>query len=116
MIDLLLDDKHDLVLDARLVAGIERVRQQVKVTLLTFLGEWFLDTGFGVPVLDKILVKSPRRAEVEAIIRAKIRDVPGVKSVPRVDVRIDHQTRRAEIVLGGIETEYGQISVKVQHG
>lgn len=115
-VDISLDKDHDLALDMHLIDGIERIGQQVKVTLLTFLGEWFLDASWGVPVLTKILIKSPRRSEIESIIRAKVRGVPGVVSVPRVDIRIDSATRQAQIVLDSIETDEGVITVEVQHG
>lgn len=107
---------NDLVLDARLIGGARRVKQQIEVTLLTFLGEWFLDTGWGVPILDKILIKSPRRVEIESIIRAKVADVPGVTAVPRVEIEIDNRTRQARITMPGIETSEGTIDVRVQHG
>lgn len=107
---------NDLVLDARLVGGVDRVKQQIEITLLTFLGEWFMDVNWGVPVLDKILIKSPRRAEIESIIRAKVADVPGVTAVPRVDVEIDNRTRQARITVPEIETDEGKVDVRVQHG
>lgn len=115
--DLKLNRLHDLELannkDAILVDGIQRIGQQVKVTLLTFLGEWFLDETWGVPYLEKILIKSPSRAEIENIIRAKVRDVPGVMAVPRVEVEIDAATRQGRITLPDIQTIEGPVSVSV---
>lgn len=113
--DLELKD-HDLVLDLRLVTDEKRIRQQIEITLLTFLGEWFLDTSWGVPYFDKILIKSPRRAEIEAIIRAKTLDVPGVRSVPRIDVFIDNRTRESKIDMPAILTSDGQINIEVSYG
>lgn len=114
-IDLMLDSAHDLALsrgnDAVLVDGQKQIAQQIEITLLTFLGEWFLDTSFGVPYFESILVKAPNRAEIESIIRAKIRDVPGVINVPMVDVQIDAVQRHARIEARGITTNEGLISV-----
>lgn len=116
-IDLKLDENHDLAFgpdgDILLVDGAESVAQQIEITLLTFLGEWFLDETFGVPYFENILIKSPSRAQIENIIRAKVKDVPFVTSVPTVDIRIENSTRRAQISLPDIETSEGLVSVVV---
>lgn len=117
-IDIKLDPlTHDIALsktnDLVLIDGAERIRQQVKVTLLTFFGEWFLDTTFGVPYFEVILIKNPRRAEIENVLRQKVRDVPGVSAVPSVEIEIDATTRQGRITLEGIETEEGLVTVQV---
>lgn len=117
-IDIKLDPfTHDVSLsktnDLVLIDGAERIRQQIKVTLLTFFGEWFLDTTFGVPYLEIILIKNPRRAEIENVLRQKVRDVPGVSAVPSVQIEIDAATRQGRITLEGIETEEGLVTVQV---
>lgn len=108
---------HDLALspqrDLMLVDGADRIRQQVEVTLLTFLGEWFLDETFGIPYLESIMVKSPNRAEIENIIRAKVKDVPGVDFVPSVLIEMESSTRRARITLPDIQTKEGLVTVEV---
>jgi len=116
-IDLKLDRNHDLSLSRRndlvLIDGAARVRQQIEVTLLTFLGEWFLDDTWGVPYLEKIMVKAPSRAEIENIVRAKVRDVPGVTSVPTVQIEIDAARRQGRITLPDIQTDEGLVTVAV---
>lgn len=117
-IDIKLDPlTHDVALsktnDLVLIDGAERIRQQIKVTLLTFFGEWFLDTTFGVPYFEVILIKNPRRAEIENVLRQKVRDVPGVSAVPSVEIEIDATTRQGRITLEGIETEEGLVTVQV---
>lgn len=117
-IDIKLDPiTHDVSLsktnDLVLIDGAERIRQQIKVTLLTFFGEWFLDTTFGIPYLEIILIKNPRRAEIETTLRQKVRDVPGVSAVPSVEIEIDAETRQGRVTLEGIETEEGLVTVQV---
>ncbi|WP_237173051.1 hypothetical protein [Paracandidimonas lactea] len=116
-IDIKLDRRHDLALsktnDLVLIDGAQRVRQQIEVTLLTFLGEWFLDVSWGIPYLEKIMIKTPNRAEIENIIRAKVRDVPGVTAVPSVQVELDARARQGRITLPDIQTTEGLISVSV---
>jgi hypothetical protein len=116
-IDIKLDPMtHDLALsktnDLVLIDGAERIAQQIKVTLLTFFGEWFLDTTFGVPYLEIILIKNPNRAEIENIIRQKVRAVPGVFAVPTVQIEIEAETRRGRITLPDIDTKEGRLTVQ----
>ncbi|VFR81287.1 FIG00696879: hypothetical protein [plant metagenome] len=111
-LDIQLDAKsHDLEFDAAgdmiLRDGADRVAQQVKVTLLTFLGEWFLDVDFGVPYLEKVHIKAPQRAELEAIFRARIADVPGVLRVASLNIEIDRQQRLCSITAG-VDTAEGR--------
>lgn len=100
--DLKLNAGHDLAVEktsAVLVDGAARIRQQVKVTLLTWLGEYFLDTTFGVPYLESILVKKPSRTEIEAVLRSRINDVPGVSRVNTMQLTIDRERRSLQVVF-----------------
>lgn len=96
-LDLALSADHDLDLDllgqTSFVDGADRIAQQINITLLAFLGEWFLDTTFGVPYFEDVLVKAPDRASIEAIFRARIRAVPGVNRVRALDLQIERQLR-----------------------
>lgn len=97
-LDLKLDPRtHDLFLnrhaDMQWIDGSERIAQQIEVSLKTILGEWFLNTDFGVPYFENILVKNPIRSSIESILRAKIKDVPGVRNVTRMEVDIDRKAR-----------------------
>jgi hypothetical protein len=117
-IDLKLDiDTHDLAFknngDLILIDGQERIAQEIKVLLLTFLGEWFLNTDFGIPYLESVLVKNPSRTQIEAIFRSKVKEVPGVLRVPTVEISIEAGTRKSRISLPDIETDQGLITVSV---
>lgn len=114
--DLKLNKSGDLAIDdsglITVFDGAERVAQQVRVTLKTFLGEWFLDTSFGVPYLDSIFVKTPNRAEIEAIFRARIADVPGVEKITSMTLQIDREIRMLRVAFE-IETSLGPASGSV---
>ena len=71
----------------------DKVAQQIKMNLLTFLGEWFLDVTFGVPYLEEILVKNPRMASVETILRKHIASVPDVIRIDSLSIDWDRKTR-----------------------
>lgn len=111
--DLQLDTRtHDLVIgangDLQLVDGAARVAQQIKVTLLAFLGEWFLDTEFGVPYLEEITIKNPRMSTVQTILRARINAVPGVTRVRAMRLNLNRQFRELSVDFEA-ETLFGLI-------
>ena len=113
-IDIKLNAAHDLAIvgkDVLLADGDERIGQQIKVTLLTFMGEWFLDVTHGVPYFEAVLVKAPDRAKIEAVIRAAVMAVPGVRRVTRMDLQIDRQGRSLQIALDA-DTAEGPVKVQ----
>lgn len=81
--DLLLDrDTHDIVFVngecpvTQLLTDV--VAQRLKVTLYTFLGEWFLDTTIGVPYFQQIFGKVRSKSTADLIFQqiiANDRDV-----------------------------------------
>lgn len=101
---------HDITIDTNgdllLADGAQRVAQQIKVTLLAFMGEWFLDTSFGVPYLEEILVKNPRWSVINAVLRAAILAVPGVRRITTLRLDFD-RARRALNVTFEAETPEG---------
>lgn len=81
--DLLLNkDTHDLVFTngkcpvTQLLVDV--VAQRLKITLYTFLGEWFLDTTIGVPYFQQIFGKIRSKATVDLIFQRIIADDPDV--------------------------------------
>lgn len=77
MNDLELDlSSHDLVIengDLKLLNKEERVAQQtLKINLLFFRGEWFLNVEYGVPYFQSIFKKTANKSLVDSIIRGVI--------------------------------------------
>lgn len=103
--DLQLDTgTHDLVIDGetgdvQVIDGARRVAQQIKVTLLLFLGEWFLDTSFGVPYLESVLVKNPRFGTLHAVFRARIGAVPDVLRIPLLRFDVNRAARSLAVTF-----------------
>ena len=94
-----------------LIDNAERVAQQIKVKLLTFLGEWFLDTTWGVLYLEYILVKQPNQELIKQILSEQISSVDDVKSLNALE--LDYQVKiRTLIVNYEVSTEYGLITRK----
>lgn len=60
----------------------ETVGQRLKIRLLTFLGEWFMDTTYGVPWWQRLLgVKQTSKAAADLIFQQQILLEPGVKEI-----------------------------------
>lgn len=98
MIDFALDLRtRDLILPPRQLDGAERVAQAIGIRLRCWLGEWFLDTTHGVPYLERIFGKVSRPEMVEAILRAQILGVAGVRSIKAFALSIDPHTRLARV-------------------
>lgn len=111
--DLKLSKLGDLDLDAQgratLIGGAEQIAQQIRLTLSIFLGEWFLDISFGVPYFESILGKGRTKSEIEAVVRKKVRDVPGVVTVGEVVIEMKAKERSVDIRLNDIKTNEGLI-------
>lgn len=79
------------------VSGLQAVGQRVKDTLFTFTGEWFLDTEFGVPYLEKILgQKTQNLSVVGAILKSKIREAAGADATLTA-FQLTHDTTSREM-------------------
>lgn len=119
MLDLALDaKKHDLIIadgDFIVIDNAERVAQQIKIQLLTWLGEWFLDTTHGVPYLDYILVKNPNLELIASIFREQIMKVDDVNYVNSLEIDYDAQTRTMTVDYEA-STSYGIVSRKEKLG
>ena len=92
--DLLLDeDTHDVVFDNSTTTVTNEQRQSVaqllKIKLLTFLSEWFLDTTAGVPYYEQIFGKVRSKAAIDAIFRAQIESEPAVLEIVDFDSTLD---------------------------
>ena len=114
-LDLRLNAANDIDFDAgvvRLCDGAEQVGQQIRILLRTFIGEWFLDVTHGIPYLEKVHIKAPNRTEIETILRKKIKEIPKVSSISKMNLQIDHPAR-IFYVEADVETEQGLVTVKV---
>ena len=101
MVDIALHaNDHDILIkdgDFLLIDNAERVAQQIKVKLLTFLGEWFLDTTWGVPYLEYILVKQPNQELIKQILSEQILSVDDVKSLNALE--LDYQVKVRTLII-----------------
>lgn len=119
MLDLALDaKKHDLIFadnDVIFIDNAERVAQQIKIQLLTFMGEWFLDITHGVPYLEYVLLKNPNFTLIREIFREQILSVEDVSGVVDIDLEFDDAARELTLYYKA-ETDYGLVARKEKLG
>lgn len=115
MLDIALDAKtHDLVIrdgDFLHIDNAERVAQQIKIQLLTWYGEWFLDITHGVPYLEYILVKNPNFTLIRQVLMEQIQKVPDVDSVDSLEIEYNAKAREIQVDFA-VSTKYGLITRK----
>jgi hypothetical protein len=64
----------------------ETVGQRLKIRLLTFYGEWFINTVYGVPYFSRLLgQKQTSKAAADLIFQSQILSEPGVKEIVSFD-------------------------------
>ena len=79
-----------------LVSGANAVGQHVRHRLLTFQGEWFLDTEAGLPWFDEILgngASNNPAVLAEALIKTEIWETPSVTDILSFDVSLNSKNR-----------------------
>lgn len=105
---------HDIIIknnDFILINNAERVAQQIKISLLEWLGEWFLDSRDGVPYLEYILIKNYNLSHIRSILISTITAVDGVNSVTRMDINVDQRNRILTVDYAA-NTDYGLVTSK----
>lgn len=98
--DVALDTDGDILIDEQglhFVSGIPAVVQGVRIRLLLFFSEWFLNQDVGVPYFEELIGDASKQPGVEdrarAAFAAAILDTPGVVSITQLDVVSDKQAR-----------------------
>lgn len=71
----------------------ESLQQRLKIKLLTFKGEWYLNTQEGVPYFQSIFGKNRAKESIDAIFKQKILEEPEVQQLIEFSSSIDNVTR-----------------------
>lgn len=94
MRDLLLDDDGDLDITDHTVrltpVGAASVRQRLRLRLLLWRGEWFLDQNLGVSYTRDVMVKNPALSAIDTLLRRVISTCPGVVSLDEFSLALGH--------------------------
>lgn len=97
--DLQLDqESHDLVFingECPITTGlVESVTQRLIIRLRTFFSEWFIDTTYGVPWLERVLGHKINKNSVDIIIQENILKDEFVSQVVSFRSTYDSLTRK----------------------
>lgn len=84
------------------------VAQNVMTRLKLWRGTWFIDTQAGTPWLQQIL---GRHDAVDVVLRSRILETPGVRSIESFEAVLDPDTRRLS-VTATITTVYGSATIQ----
>lgn len=87
---------HDILIDINtpvLTNERDTIDQKVKIELLFLFSEYFLDTTLGVPYIERIAIKNPELAQIEALIRNVILSVNNVISIEKLVIDFDRPAR-----------------------
>lgn len=103
---------NDLYLSAdgslAVVTNALAVGQHVRQRLMTFEGEWFLDTTAGVTWLSEVFGKKYDPALAESLTKAEIMDTDGVTEITDFSVRFFQERRNLDIYNVAVMTEYDE--------
>jgi len=86
---------------------IDAVTQSLYIRLRTLMGDWYLNVGYGVPWLEKVLGHKIRKSTVDMVIQEQILLDNDVLSIPEFTSTLDRARRayecrfRVETVFGG---------------
>jgi hypothetical protein len=113
MIDLYLDPvTHDLVLEDFTLKATptlqEQIIQRLKVKLLWFQGEWFLDETYGMPYYQEIFVSGFNKEVIDDIFRLAISTEKGVTKLIKYSSTFT-PTTRTFAVSAKIQIEGGEV-------
>ncbi|QIG73263.1 baseplate assembly protein W [Rhizobium phage RHph_N17] len=100
--DLFLDGSKSLAI----VEDAEAVGQHVRQRLMTFHGEWFLDTEAGVKWLTQIMGRAYDPALAEAVVKAEVLDTDGVTGIEGFDIGYVRDLRKLDIKGIQVSTIY----------
>ncbi len=94
------------------VTGIDALVQRLKIRLLVFLGEWFLDETRGVPYFQEILEKGTSYDQISDAIKLVIAQTEDVKKINYFTIKDSEITNREIIIAFGVSSTFGDAQVE----
>lgn len=113
MIDYYLDPTtHDVVINNFTLAvtkdKADLITQRIKIKLMWFMGEWFLDENYGIPYLQEVFIKGVDLNTLDDIFRQAIADEDGVLDLVEYSSEFNSTTRSLTI-KSKIRVDSGEI-------
>lgn len=101
---------HDLALTADgnldIVRDAEAIGQHARQRVMTFQGEWFIDTTCGVPWLDQIMGRQFDPALSESVIKKELIETDGVTAIEAFSLSFNRTLRGLNVTRATLATEY----------
>jgi len=110
-------ETHDIAFingDLVPVDGLAAIEQELRISLLMWKGEWFLDRSVGTDYLGRILGKQPQIVR-DAEIKRVIAQVDGVVEIIEYTTSVNRITRALSVAFTAT-TEYGEIESSLPLG
>lgn len=85
------------------------VAQKLKIKLLTFQGEWFINTTTGIPYFQQILKRGVSKLTIDTIFQEAILSEPDVLEIIEFNSIIDTETRSYQLSFK-VRTNSNQIT------
>lgn len=90
---------------------IERLMQKLKIKLLTFRGEWFHDTGHGVPYWQEILGHKVSKSRVDMLFQEAILEEQSVLEIVSFNSSLLDRTYSLEVKVRARDYRNGESRV-----
>lgn len=84
------------------------VAQNVMTRLSLWRGSWFFDEDAGTPWMTQALGHNPL---LEVTLRDAVLETPHVKSIEKMDILEDPETRRAVVTIA-LDTDFGDAFIE----
>lgn len=105
------EDTSDFVFvdgEPQFVSGCDQVGQSVRVTLLTFQSEWFLDLTYGTPWYTRVLGQRFSAGQIAITVSDAILALPGVASIENITAQKTDE-RSATVVADVLTVEGARV-------
>lgn len=107
-----LDESGDIVTRERgFISGREEIAQTIQTRLRLFLGEYFRDVRDGTPWFEQVLGKFASLTTVEAVLRSRIVNTPGVLRLTYFRTSFDLGNRVYGVSAGAM-TKEGDVEIE----
>ena len=107
--DILLNDDHDISFngkDFKLTASVDQsLAQRLKIKLLTFYGEWFLDSTEGIDYYGSIFGKNRSKQAIDTLFMNKILEEDDVTAISSFESSINKETREYSLSFSVLTTD-----------
>lgn len=92
--------------------NLESVAQKIKIRLLRYFGEWFLDNTVGVPYFQEILKKGTSKDYIDTLFIDEISNTVGVRRVVSYSSVIDKGVYKASFTAETTENEFFNFNLR----